>query len=697
MAVGARITSANLSGKTATVTFTPYTGQTSGTTVNLGSKTIPFNNITSHPYGDYNLYFAEYDYTYTLNIPEPVIDSQLYVYISKMVNDNNYGAATLNFNDFTATVIDLNVDTNQYYISDLHPLTNSGFGYHFTGQNNNNDHLIIFTDASNTEIGRYSGTTGGYDFSDLDGRWNIFVDYENGVIKYSNGIDVYTYEFDSNRYSLDIQWDYDSTMSNGSFIIIKYDESQGIDHHAVLFKSDGTQTTLKSWTNGDYVDYNFQLQFSNDTFVVENYDTDNNQFRGLEICGLDGTVLETVTFGDAVYNCREYDFYGDNKYFNIFYNCNDNNVNYAIIHYNFNTTTLIQTSHERGTNYNNFNWRSDNNFWPNENLVENLVLSFHSNWNNWSNFGPDVDYLDFMYIFGNQSSFTTYQFATGSTVNIYPWLDQTGSNMFRGKCNTGDGVASVLTITSGATHIESLNIPISGIYNDNYWSIDDRTVYSFYTDQDYTGFTMTLIGLTGGTQDTKNLTFNNAYGDNTSRSQYKTFYFGANTVANGNEGWYLNDNTTGFTSTGFYYWQNNSDQFYTPTFLQNSDMVLYHYGDNVARVLTATGISNEFSLSAWNTNKGIEVGDSMFIHYYNDPQNNYYHVKLYDFEGTLINTLDTTFTDYNDMIAIKDRFVARFYDGTNYVMYMISADSIQSVSLADFNTYDTSNDYIWWD
>ena len=213
-----------------------------------------------------------------------------------------------------------------------------------------------------------------------------------------------------------------------------------------------------------------------------------------------------------------------------------------------------------------------------------------------------------------------------------------------------------------------------------------------------TGYTMTLIGLTGGTQDTKNLTFNNAYGDNTSRSQYKTFYFGANTVANGNEGWYINDNTTGFTSTGFYYWQNNYNQFYTPTFLENSDMVLYHYGNNVARVLTATGISQEFSLSAWNQNKNIEVGDSMFMHIYDDG-NNYYHVKLYDFEGTLLNTLDTTFTSLDESMAIKDRFVVRFWnnDSQTYVMYMISADSIQSVSLADFNTYDTANDYIWWD
>jgi len=699
MAVGARITSENLSGKTATVTFTPYTGQTSGTTVNLGSKTIPFNNITTHPYGDYNLYFAEYDYTYTLNIPEPVTDSQLYVYVSRMVNDNNYGAATLNFNDFTATLIDLNVDTNEYNIYDLHPLTNSGFGYHFQGQNNSGYHIVIFTDASNTEIGRYTTPTPTNDteFNDLDGRWTTFIDFDLGVFKYSNGVDVYTYEYDGSRYGFDIQWDYDSTMSDTSFIVIKYD-NQGTDHHALKFNADGTQTTLKSWTDNDYIDYNFQLQFNNDTFVIENYDTDNNQYRGLEICDLDGTVLETVTFSGATYNCRDYDFYGDNKYFNIFYDCNDNNVNYAIIHYNFNTTTLIQTSHERGNNYNQFDWRSDNNFWPNENLVENLVLSFHSNWNNWSNFGPEMDYVDFMYIFGNQSSFTTYQFTTGSTVNLFPWLDQSGSNMFRGRCNTGDGVASVLTITSGATHIESLGVNISGIYNDNYWDIDDRTVYSFYTDQDYTGYTMTLIGLTGGTQDTKNLTFNNAYGDNESRSQYKTFYVGANTVANGNEGWYLNDNTTGFTSTGFYYWQSNCDQFYTSTFLENSDMVLYHYGDNVARVLTATGISQEFSLSAWNQNKNIVVGDSMFMHIYDDGSN-YYHVKLYDFEGTLLNTLDTTFTSLDESIAAKDRFVLRFWnnDTETYVMYMIGADNIASVQLDDFNTYDTANDYIWWD
>ena len=145
MAVGARITSENLSGKTATVTFTPYTGETSGTTVNLGSKTIPFNNINTHPYGVYSLYLGEYDYTYTLTIPEPVTEAQLFVYVDRMSNSDNYGAAMLNFTDFTAEVIDLGVDSTYWNNSNIRPLQNSGFMYEFNGDNNYQEKLIIFT------------------------------------------------------------------------------------------------------------------------------------------------------------------------------------------------------------------------------------------------------------------------------------------------------------------------------------------------------------------------------------------------------------------------------------------------------------------------------------------------------------------------------------------------------------------------
>jgi hypothetical protein len=112
MAVGARITSQNLSGKTATVTFIPYTGSTSGTSVNIGEVTIPFNNITSHPYGVYSIYLPEYDYTYTLTIEEPVTSQETFVLVSQMVSSDNYGAITLNFTDFDAEIIDFGIDAS---------------------------------------------------------------------------------------------------------------------------------------------------------------------------------------------------------------------------------------------------------------------------------------------------------------------------------------------------------------------------------------------------------------------------------------------------------------------------------------------------------------------------------------------------------------------------------------------------------
>jgi hypothetical protein len=67
MSTGVRITSTNLSGKTATVTFLPLTGGT----VSIGSKTIPFNYVADYLYGTYEIYIPLYDYTYELEVVAP--------------------------------------------------------------------------------------------------------------------------------------------------------------------------------------------------------------------------------------------------------------------------------------------------------------------------------------------------------------------------------------------------------------------------------------------------------------------------------------------------------------------------------------------------------------------------------------------------------------------------------------------------
>jgi len=71
MPSGIRISSVNLSGKTASVTFLPYTGGT----IDLGEKTLPFEYTSSYPYGIYELYFELYNETYEVNaiFPSPSI------------------------------------------------------------------------------------------------------------------------------------------------------------------------------------------------------------------------------------------------------------------------------------------------------------------------------------------------------------------------------------------------------------------------------------------------------------------------------------------------------------------------------------------------------------------------------------------------------------------------------------------------
>ena len=74
MIQGIRITSTNLSGLTANVTFLPTTGGT----IDLGSEVIPFDNISDYPYGTYELNVPLYDRTYEIIVPAPLTGQSAY-------------------------------------------------------------------------------------------------------------------------------------------------------------------------------------------------------------------------------------------------------------------------------------------------------------------------------------------------------------------------------------------------------------------------------------------------------------------------------------------------------------------------------------------------------------------------------------------------------------------------------------------
>jgi hypothetical protein len=691
MAIGARILSNNLSGKTATVTFIPVTGSTSGTTQNLGTKTIPFNNITSHPYGYYTVNVTEYDYTYTLNVPQPSNNPQTVVYVDRMVGSNNYGAAFLNFSDFTAEIIDLGVDSSYWYNSNTYPLQDSGYMYEFGSNSNGGERLVIFTNESGLEIGRYSGATDSYDGEALDGRIVSFEDSENGVLTYSNGTDVFTYTWDPQTHYIDIENDWYNVTSNNTFIVKKNEVGQWNDNgngqSYLINGNDGTTTSFKTWTDGTNVRH--KMMPNTDFIVVETQS--GNTYTNLQICNASGTTLQTISLTGATYTDRNDEFLGSTKYCVTYYNYNDDEVDYKIIHYNGETETLRQTTHVRGSNFPQFNMNGDEDFWANDSAEKTggVVITFYNDISS-TPIGNVSSYCDIMYMLDNQTTFNTYTAANNTEIKISSYGQL--SNIYRARISTGD-FFEILTISTTGGTITTTNIPISGITNVNSYYLGDRNVYVILTnDNNY--LDALLINVNGSIMDRVSKTLNSSY-SYSMNSQGRLGYLAIDTNE-GDEGYYVYSGSTGFTSTDYYDNTNTPNTYYTDTFQESEVIVLYEDSGTEFRVLSTTGITSDLQFPSHN-NKTIRVGETKFMLVYEDNISDVTVINLYNFSGQLLKSHQTAYSGYDDAYGIGDRFFVKFNGSEGNEFFLVSEETITSLILDDDDIEWAPNDYNWWD
>ena len=82
-------------------------------------------------------------------------------------------------------------------------------------------------------------------------------------------------------------------------------------------------------------------------------------------------------------------------------------------------------------------------------------------------------------MFDNQTSFSTYTFANNEPKTIQPYGQL--SDIYRVPCVNGDGIASMLTIMSGSTRIESMNVSVSGISYMDWYQLGNRSVVQIMT------------------------------------------------------------------------------------------------------------------------------------------------------------------------------------------------------------------------
>ena len=690
MAIGARILSNNLSGETANVTFFP----TSGGTIDLGAQTIPFNNITTDPYGVYEIYVPTYDYTYELTINQAVNGVESFVFISKMISNNNNGVMNLNFNDFTAEVLDLGIDYTGWYINDIYPLTNSGYAYYFENENTCDLWWVVFTDSAGNVIGEYQANTDcDYDYDVLSGKLVYFTDHFNGITKYSNGQEVYTLTVDPAYQDFYFDGEWDGVTSSNTYVV-KIDNTTGNTESIYVLSG---ETLIQMGDSFSSVTYDVQpaTYFSGNFIPVRTYNNDNSEFESLKIYGVDASLLQTVNLSGLTYNDYQYSFYGDNKYYILFYNNGNSAVDYFIVHYDGNTDTLNTTTHDRGTNYESYDTFSDTRFFPNNGGCESFAITLYK-YNTNNNIGTVVEYCDIIYMLSGDTNFRTYVFQDSGAADKTINLNFSRSNSLNTLCDNGDGIVSTLSLVqSGATY-NSLNIPMSGNpSNWNQYTIRNGSVFITMEDSTNTIVTLSHVVEGGILADMINgIPLNGSYSLEVEgiADIFQFTNYSADT--------YHVDSTSDLFQSGgtlsgdtlLYFYPGNQ---FKQDFLTTGPILTFNTTTRESNILSSTGYTDTFILPEF-TSVAIEVGSNKFMYTFID-MSGFTNINLYDFNYNLLNSIVTEYTSRWYSLSCGDRFVSIIDENNQYISYLVSESTITSTSLTNDNSYSTVNDFIYWD
>jgi hypothetical protein len=683
MAIGVRITSENLIGQTVNVVFQPMTG---GTPIDLGIKTIPFNYYSELPYGEYILSSITYDYVYTLNVQQPYGQNQNYMQLGNVSGETTFSLGILNFNDFTAEVIDLDIDTTYWSSNDWYPLSESGSALSFYNYTDN-ARLTLFLDENGNIVDQFSAITIDSQTDVLDGRIVYFQDPDAGLLYWFNGQSVYQYTYDPLIESLDIQWDWDSTCLDGSFFFI-INNSDNNTGYSYKVNYNGSTQLIDSWDSTVEQRY-YGTYYSSNYFYELSYLISDGTLSSLKIYDTSLTETANLSITPNTYESWNLEWYGNQSFNIIMWNSADSNIDYLIYNYNGVTDYVSTTTHTRGTNYTYVTIQYETNFFPNDVPTGGIFIILYNGLGTYFNGGGyEVSYLDIIYRLENQTELTTYTFqdsgSNDKTFYPYSW----GNKTFYTFCSTGDTNSVVFSITEDGVNLTSTNVSYDDINGTNTNWFGDYFNYSYNTEGNTVSNNM--LFLNGEVIDT--LEFSTPEGFNIWTS-YETFY-----LTNYTNGYYVNNQVTGYTQIEVYQDVNTSNGYYTQEYYySNSNIVLYNSQNSTARVLTKDSLSNQFSLPEDSGERDLSIGRNNFLYVYLTNSDNL-RVNLYNFNGALLNSIIVEDDYWSDIYSVKDRYVIKNSIDGQYLLTMISDDDVKQITIDnEYTSWDMINDYIWWD
>jgi hypothetical protein len=595
--------------------------------------------------------------------------------------------------------IDTGVPFADYGLDDVKPLNHSGYGLYFQNQNNFDERIVQFVDAFGTLIETYSGTTSNFNSDDHEGKM-VFAHFHNlGVLKYFDGISVGTYTYNSDDESVNVEWNDDGTSRDGSFIIRC--SSGSTNTHKILNASKSGAVSLPSYNYNNY-SVNVRVYDSGDYVAIDKYDSNNGIYTSFEMYDLDGNIISVNDISSFNYTSRSINHFGTNKFTILFYNDNDINQDYKIFAYN--GTSVISTTHERGSNFQNYNTYSQNYDNPNQDyLSETHTYMFYPN--STGNNGPfsTTDYLSLVSVCNGTTGFTVNSIATGTTLSFHWNPDGPVYNDM--VVGAGGKLYAMFILPSGVTYTELVAdaSTLTGIGKTN---AGNYIVYETQVNNVTPTFHL-VNGTTGALLDQLTFTPAGGYSWSIDRS-YTAFVI---TDYDNSVGWYLNTSTNEFTQFSGQY----NNRWTPPTFFRGNDvftdhpsLVMFNTNDGSARILSTTGLSNEFTLPTSN-NGGYDLyrGNSFISYFYRSTDNDQPYVRLIDFSGNTINEFtDADDANWNFWTSDHNNDVVIAVSGEGLTsgtlrVNLINPDGTTDQQVMSYgniqNYWREFNDWHWWD
>ena len=163
----------------------------------------------------------------------------------------------------------------------------------------------------------------------------------------------------------------------------------------------------------------------------------------------------------------------------------------------------------------------------------------------------------------------------------------------------------------------------------------------------------------------------------------------------GDIGYYVYSGSTGFTQTGYYNNTNSTSQHSSDTNRYYGAMILYNNDELGFRILSSTGITSEFIFPEYNS-FDIRIGESKFMFVYNETIGGPTIIRLYDFSVTVLNSEVTSWTNgWDNLYGVRDRFVVINEIGNVIETYLVSENTITSVTTQDYSSEESTNDWIY--